>query len=199
MLVRQSGNVYRDLGVFRSARAALDEAVKALRRANIARVQITHSTDTEIAAYRDHYSLTGRAEGKKMAGLRLSLVEAYPVTPTSVAPVAPSAPVPPMLVVEPRPITSFHQTTASGLLITLVDAIKGEGDQHRLLVQYTCTHCGSEDPAAPTGLQIEPVRCPACGAQFERLGDIQAIQRRLLKQYLAGTGLDVASINGVSR
>lgn len=68
-LIRQSGNVYRDLGVFPSAEAALREGVKSLRRARVTDVRITHSDADSLAAYRQFYNFRGRAEGKKLAGI----------------------------------------------------------------------------------------------------------------------------------
>ena len=180
-LIRQSGNLHRDLGTFPSAQAALDEAVKSFRRAKVTDVRITHASDTELAAYRQIYNLRGRAEGKKMAGVRMVLV-----SPTR--DLAPTTP--------PKAVTSYEQVTIAGLRIQLIDVIKGDDDRYTLMVDYRCAKCGGEDVKTETGLALEAMRCGTCGTEFERLGDVQAIQRGLMQQYLASTGLSVASING---
>jgi len=71
VLVRQSGNMYRDLGSFATANSALAEIEKSFRRAKIDEVRVTHSDEDSMAVYRSIYSLTGRAEGKKLAGARI--------------------------------------------------------------------------------------------------------------------------------
>ncbi len=71
VLVRQSGNIYRDLGSFVTAEYALAEIEKAFRRAKVDEVRITHSDEESMALYRSIYDFTGRAEGKKLAGARI--------------------------------------------------------------------------------------------------------------------------------
>lgn len=73
-LIRQSGNIYRELGVFPSAEAALREGMKSLRRAQVTHVRITHSDADAMAAYRHIYNFRGRAEGKKLAGIVIERV-----------------------------------------------------------------------------------------------------------------------------
>lgn len=74
-LMRQSGNVHRELGVFSSPEAALREGVKSLRRAQVSDVRITHRDSDSLAAYRQFYNLRGRAEGKKLAGIVIRRVD----------------------------------------------------------------------------------------------------------------------------
>ncbi|SIT74818.1 hypothetical protein SAMN05421665_0110 [Yoonia rosea] len=71
VLVRQSGNIYRDLGTFVSAEAALAEIAKSFRRAKVDEVRVTHADENAIAVYRCVYSDIGRAEGKKLGGARI--------------------------------------------------------------------------------------------------------------------------------
>ncbi|WP_306007196.1 hypothetical protein [Aquicoccus porphyridii] len=71
VLIRQSGNIYRDLGAFVSAEAALAEIVKSFRRAKIDEVRVTHADKNSVAVYRRVYNFIGRAEGKKLAGARI--------------------------------------------------------------------------------------------------------------------------------
>lgn len=174
VLIRQSGNLHRDLGTFSSAQAALEEAAKAFRRAKVTDVRIVHVSDTELAAYRHVYNLKGRAEGKKFAGVRLVQV---------------AAAAPP-----PAPPETYRHKTASGLDIHLVSVVKGAGETYTLNVEYGCTHCGGTDVAAPA--VSEPLACPACGSRFETLGEAQAIQRGdLLGRYMADRGNRVVEVN----
>lgn len=71
VLIRQSGNIYRDLGTYVSAEAALNEIAKSFRRAKIDEVRVTHADEDAIAVYRRFYNFIGRAEGKKLAGARI--------------------------------------------------------------------------------------------------------------------------------
>ena len=71
VLIRQSGNIYRDLGAFASAEAALEEIMKSFRRAKINEVRVTHTDENSVAVYRRVYNFVGRAEGKKLAGARI--------------------------------------------------------------------------------------------------------------------------------
>lgn len=71
VLVRQSGNIYRDLGSFETVQDAMDEIEKSFRRAKVDEVRITFSDEDSMAIYRRIYDFTGRAEGKKLAGARL--------------------------------------------------------------------------------------------------------------------------------
>lgn len=173
VLIRQSGNLHRDLGTFPSAHAALQEAAKSFRRAKATHVRVVHATDTELAAYREYYNLRGTAEGRKFAGVRMVQV--------SVA-AAPSAP----------PETYRHKTE-SGLDIHLVSVVKGLGDTYTLNVEYGCDHCGGTDVAAQAA--SEQLACPACGSRFETLGEAQAIQRGdLLSRYMADRGNRVVEV-----
>jgi len=67
-LLRQSGGVYRELGIFPSAGAALAEIEKSFRRAGIGSVAVVKNTQTMYEVARLHHSHRGRAEGKKLGG-----------------------------------------------------------------------------------------------------------------------------------
>ena len=73
-LVRQSGNLYRDLGVFPSPQSALSEIEKAFRRAKIDSVAVLKNTDKEFRVLRLHHSHGGKAEGKKLGGACIRIV-----------------------------------------------------------------------------------------------------------------------------
>ncbi len=181
VLIRQSGNLHRDLGTFSSAQAALQEAAKSFRRAKVSRVRVVHATDTELAAYREYYSLKGTAEGRKFAGVRLVQVSVAPPPP-------------------PPPPETYNYLTPAGLDVTLVSVVKGIGDTYTLNVEYGCGNCGGKDVAATSGRPQEPMKCPDCGAQFESLGEVQEVQRGdLLGRYMADRGYRVAEVNAASR
>lgn len=65
-LLRQSGNIYRELGVFQTADAAFAEINKAFRRAGIASVGVMRNTASRYEVVRLHHSHGGKAEGKKL-------------------------------------------------------------------------------------------------------------------------------------
>lgn len=67
-LIRQSGNLYKDLGIFDSAFEALAEVQKSFRRAQIDSVAVQVNTEAKFSVVRLHHSHRGRAEGKKMGG-----------------------------------------------------------------------------------------------------------------------------------
>jgi len=175
VLIRQSGNLHRDLGTFSSAQAALQEAAKSFRRAKATHVRIVHATDTELAAYREYYNLRGTAEGRKFAGVRMVQV--------SVA------------VQPPAPPETYSHRTALGLDIRLVRVVKGADDTYTLNVEYACGACGGTDVAAPTGQPQEAMKCPDCGVKFETLNEAQEIQRSvLLGRYMSDRGFAVAEV-----
>lgn len=67
-LLRQSGNVYRELGTFPSADAAFVEINKSFRRAGIESVGVIKNSETRYEVRRLHHSHGGKAEGKKLGG-----------------------------------------------------------------------------------------------------------------------------------
>lgn len=67
-LYRQSGNEYRDLGIFEGAEAALAEVVKSFRRAGIDSVAVLQNEETRYEVVRLHHAHGGKAEGKKLGG-----------------------------------------------------------------------------------------------------------------------------------
>lgn len=173
VLIRQSGNLHRDLGTFSSAQAALQEAVKSFRRAKVTHVRVVHATDTELAAYREYYNLKGTAEGRKFAGVRLVQL---------------SVAAPP-----PAPPETYSHRTGLGLDIKLVSVVKGQGDTYTLNVEYGCGNCGGTDVASPSA--TDPMKCPDCGAEFETLGEAQAVQRgELLARYMSDRGYNVLEV-----
>ena len=68
VLMRQSGNVYRELGVFESKESAFNEVQKSFRRAGIDAVHIAKNTSFEFRVNRLFHSHRGRSEGKKLGG-----------------------------------------------------------------------------------------------------------------------------------
>ena len=67
-LIRQSGNLYRDLGFFDDWGAAFDEIEKSFRRARIESLHISKNTPDRFEVVRLHHSHGGKAEGKKLGG-----------------------------------------------------------------------------------------------------------------------------------
>ena len=67
-LIRQSGNLYRELGVFASVSDAFDEVEKSFRRAKIESVHVQSNSESEFRVIRLHHSHSGKAEGKKLGG-----------------------------------------------------------------------------------------------------------------------------------
>ncbi len=67
-LLRQSGNLYRELGLFETAEAALLEIEKSFRRGKIESVYVQENTEARFQVIRLHHSHGGKAEGKKLGG-----------------------------------------------------------------------------------------------------------------------------------
>ncbi|WP_147373473.1 hypothetical protein [Gemmobacter lutimaris] len=149
VLIRQSGNVYRDLGLFPSAQAALAEACKSFRRASVEMVRITHCDETSMAVYRKIYNFRGRAEGKKLAGVTIRLVEAAPS----------------------RPIDQLE--------ISFRDAENKGGTKWVVYFNYRCKKCGGtkiETPDAKNELGV--VFCEGCGHNFGTLAEVSELSNR---------------------
>ena len=68
-LIRQSGNLYRDLGVFHDASVAVDEVIKSFKRAKVDAVRISVNTQSEFKASRLFHNHRGSSEGKKLGGV----------------------------------------------------------------------------------------------------------------------------------
>ncbi len=67
-LIRQSGNLYRDLGTFDTAEAAMNAIEKSFRRGKIESVFLQENTQARFQVIRLHRSDRGKAEGKKLGG-----------------------------------------------------------------------------------------------------------------------------------
>ncbi|WP_171175805.1 hypothetical protein [Ruegeria sp. HKCCD8929] len=67
-LFRQSGNLYRDLGLFEHWREAMKEIEKSMRRAKIESVFVQSNDANRFEVIRLHHSHGGKAEGKKLGG-----------------------------------------------------------------------------------------------------------------------------------
>jgi len=68
VLIRQSGNLYRELGAFSSPKDALDEIEKSFHRAKIDVVTVRENSNRVFDVFRTSYSHKGRSEGKKLGG-----------------------------------------------------------------------------------------------------------------------------------
>ena len=68
VLFRQSGNEYRNLGIFDSSDAALREVVKSFRKAHIDSVSVLKNEPSKYEVVRLHHGHGGKAEGKKLGG-----------------------------------------------------------------------------------------------------------------------------------
>lgn len=67
-LLRQSGNLYRDLGLFDDWEKAMTEIEKSFRRAKIPSVYVQVNSEDRFEVIRLHHSHRGKAEGKKLGG-----------------------------------------------------------------------------------------------------------------------------------
>lgn len=74
LLIRQSGNVYKDLGVFHTSGDAIEAVMKSFRRAKIDSIYILENELDRLNVQRLHHNHRGRAEGKVLGGARLGLV-----------------------------------------------------------------------------------------------------------------------------
>ena len=68
VLIRQSGNVYRELGQFEAPEAALIDVLKSFRRAKIDAISISQNTPERLEVHRIFHNHRGRQEGKKLGG-----------------------------------------------------------------------------------------------------------------------------------
>ena len=73
ILMRQSGNVYRELGDFENWRPALAEVIKAFNRAGIDSVMVRENEPDVLDIQRAFKSHGGKAEGKKLGGAVIRL------------------------------------------------------------------------------------------------------------------------------
>ncbi len=73
-LLRQSGNLYRELGEFDAASSALDEVLKSLNRAKIDSVMVRENNENLLEIWRAFRNHKGRAEGKKLGGATIKKV-----------------------------------------------------------------------------------------------------------------------------
>lgn len=173
VLIRQSGYVHRDLGIFSSAKDALAEAAKTFRRAKVHDVRITYVGETELAAYRTVYNLRGRAEGKKFAGVRISLV-------------APAS--------EPQsqqPSRTYERTIADGLRIKLTTLKQIEGDRYSLGADASCANCGCSEVVVG---DID-IHCPECGTILGTRAEFADAHRQLAGEYLADAKIGLKSMD----
>ncbi len=67
-LIRQSGNLYRDLGFYDHWSDAMDEIEKSMRRAKVESVFVESNDSDRFEVIRLHHSHGGKAEGKKLGG-----------------------------------------------------------------------------------------------------------------------------------
>ena len=74
ILLRQSGNVYKELGEFESPNAAVLEIQKSFRRAKIESVAVLKNTPDLFHVLRLHHSHGGKSEGKKLGGAAIQTI-----------------------------------------------------------------------------------------------------------------------------
>lgn len=149
VLVRQSGNVYRDLGVFPTASKAITEAAKSFRRAGIDRIRITHSDEFSLAVYRDVYNFKGRSEGKKLAGATFRVVRSAPNSPIDF------------------------------LEISLREAQNTSGTKWQVHFNYRCKKCGGTKIEVPDEkLDESLVYCKGCGHVFGTFLELRSLSNK---------------------
>lgn len=67
-LFRQSGHLYRVLGVFDNPEEAIVEIEKSFRRANITSVIVVENNRTKLSLRRSYHNHWGRKEGRVLGG-----------------------------------------------------------------------------------------------------------------------------------
>ena len=68
LLIRQSGNLYRDLGYFQNSDDACRAIERSFRKAQIHSVSVLQNSTSVFEISRRLYDGRGRAEGKKLGG-----------------------------------------------------------------------------------------------------------------------------------
>lgn len=159
-LIRQSGATYRHLGTFVTFEAALAETIRSFNRAKINEVRITHEDATALAIYRRVYSLSGRAQGQKMAGaiFRAEKVDLDSLRQADV-----------------KPSQNLEKLSLS------VASVEGEGTQKTVLFDYHCKNCGTTNEIGTDeedATEDCEVKCRSCGIVFATFGDFKVFCQR---------------------
>lgn len=155
VLIRQSGNVYRDLGKFPDASKAIAEAAKSFRRAGVDRVRITHNDEFSLAVYRDVYNFKGRAEGKKLAGATFRAVRSVPNSPIDF------------------------------LEISLREAQNTGGTKWQVHFNYRCKKCdGTKIEVPDEKLDESLVYCKGCGHVFGTFLELRSLSNNKAKAHV---------------
>jgi len=156
-LIRQSGGIYRDVGVFPSVEVALSEAVKSFRRANIRVVRVTYSDANILSIYRQIYDFRGRAEGKKLAG---AIFEA---------------------------VASGEGLNADFLKMTLREIDDTETGLPKAFFNFECLKCGGTEIVAGGERPVEEdlVYCTKCGFEFCTFAELRALMKQRSQNAIA--------------
>ncbi|MFG6080404.1 hypothetical protein ACEUZ9_000960 [Paracoccus litorisediminis] len=181
-LIRQSGNLYRELGTFPSPDEAVRQAVLSFRRAKFDDVRITHRTDGEIAVYRRIYNFRGRAEGKKLAGARIVCLDSPAPQTVSAASKKPAvaSPIP-----KPKPNPSVHMPT----LTVFLKGIEGDASRDfNVSIAFRCNRCGGRQVSYESEEAQSEVTCKACGVRHGTYGDFRALTESTAQGALALRG-----------
>jgi hypothetical protein len=155
-LIRQSGNIHRDLGHFPSPAAAIFEASKSFKRAGVENIRVTYSDEGKLAAYRSIYNFRGRAEGKKFAGAIFQLI-----TPDITSPI-------------------------SYLDFKVREAVNTSGTKWKIFFDYRCKKCdGTKIEVPDDRTDSSPVYCKGCGHVFGSFSELTEFSKRNSENYLA--------------
>lgn len=156
VLIRQSGNLHRDLGTFPSVDAAIAEASKSFRRAGVDTVRVTYNDPSRMAVYRQIYNFRGRAEGKKFAGAQFRIVN-YEAE---------------------KPIDFLE--------FNLKKATHKGGTNWQVQFDYRCKKCGGEKIEVPDEkADNSPVYCIACGHVFGTFSELWSLSNLKAQEHVA--------------
>lgn len=68
-LLRQSGNIHAELGLYLTPESALNAGMPNFKRAKVHELRVVRQTETTLVAYRRFYNLRGTNEGRKLGGI----------------------------------------------------------------------------------------------------------------------------------
>ena len=143
-LMRQSGNVYRELGEFDSAEKAIKQLASSLKRARIMEVNVYFPSKQEVSIVRTIPNARGRAEGKKLRGGTITKVSSETIRSQS-----------------------QHAVELGGGLNTVLEYLTPLSASFN----FHCGHCGAVIPELPDA-NDEKFVCSECYEEFATRGEV---------------------------
>lgn len=181
-LIRQSGNVYRDLGVFPTPAAALSEAAKSFRRAGVEAVRITYSDGEKFAAYRSIYNFRGRSEGKKLGGVILQSLTSTDVGQENALPTAVAAQI--------AGLPTFLHGPFKNVECTVSEVRHNGGTNWNLEFNFRCRLCDSTVLKSPDNSTDESIiTCKSCGFAHGSVRELREFAQSSGLAHLKNVGL----------